>query len=250
MDRRTEYDNIDKIGNNWEDNSRDSIGIFNKYDKDSREVIAARFLKDARKGEKILDLGCSYGAWCQSLKTMGFSNISGIDISKERLEVAAKRGYSNVVVANGTDIPFPNGYFGTVLCVDVLVHVLQREDWKKIFKETSRILKPEGFFVFSIASKKGNDLNNLIRIPVKLVKEIVGKPEPIADYCTFSTVGEISSLMEESGFEIKEIEGQRFSYPDKLIYFPKFMHFLDRVFGKGPLKEYARVLFFKVKKKS
>ncbi len=248
MNEKTEYDNINIIGNNWEDDYNDSVKVFNQYDKESRERIASKFLADAAKKERILDLGCSFGAWCPSLQALGFSNIVGIDISKERLKIAAKRGYTEVLVANGANLPFQAESFGTIICIDVLVHVMQREDWKRIFKEAHRVLKQGGYFVFSIVNEKGNNINNFIRLPVKLLKMMIGKKEAEIDYCTFSTIAEISALMKDAGFAIEDIEGQRFSYPDKLIYFPSVLHFLDKLFGRTFLKDYARVLFFKTRK--
>jgi ubiquinone/menaquinone biosynthesis C-methylase UbiE len=248
MKQRTEYDNINVIGNTWEDSNSDSTLIFNKYDKDSRERIADAFFH-GEKATRVLDLGCSIGAWLDFFTEHGSKEIVGIDISKERLAVAKKRGYTKTVVANGTSLPFQDNHFDAVFCIDVLVHTLKKESWAQIFREVHRTLKPGGVFILSIANRKGERLNDAISLPVRLLKRIFGsKARDTSQYCVLRTKKEVEVMLCEANLIIERTQGQRFSYPDILIYCPRTLHLLDRIFGRTFFKDYARVIFLKVRK--
>ena len=84
MKKRTEYDNIDVIGNTWEDDNPDSLQSFNKYDKKTREKVVSEFFK-GEKRKTVLDMGCSIGPWYPFFKKQGATYVVGVDISKELL---------------------------------------------------------------------------------------------------------------------------------------------------------------------
>lgn len=45
----------------------------------------------------IVDFGCGYGAHLFVLKQLGYTNLSGIDVSPEMVELAGKLGAPNVI---------------------------------------------------------------------------------------------------------------------------------------------------------
>ena len=66
----------------------------------------------------ILDAGCGTGLVGEALNILGYSDITGIDISPEMLAVAEGRGvYSKIAVQDlGEPLPNPNGSFAAFLC--------------------------------------------------------------------------------------------------------------------------------------
>jgi SAM-dependent methyltransferase len=61
---------------------------YDKYTQDRPQ--APHLLKEvearAKKSDAILDLGCNCGYYLQALKKLGFSDLTGVDISKEAIE--------------------------------------------------------------------------------------------------------------------------------------------------------------------
>src|SRR5688572_1899957 len=75
-------------------------------------------------GERVLDLGCGYGAYSLALQSEGRQCV-GCDINIEYLKAAASAGLP-VVAAQGS-LPFPDKSFDTVLLFEVIEHVPQIE---------------------------------------------------------------------------------------------------------------------------
>lgn len=65
------------------------ISLYEHYD-----VKLFPFLKEYDSNTKILELGCGPGYLIKYLKQKGFNNLTGIDISKEQIELAKKNGYN------------------------------------------------------------------------------------------------------------------------------------------------------------
>lgn len=106
----------------------------------------------------ILDIGCGFGEFAgvffESKVEMG------LDISWEEL-ISAKKGnkYKKLTWADAKELPFKDDYFGTVLSVSVLEHI---EGVEQVIDEVFRVLKPGGKFVFTVNTKK---IDNLLYWP-------------------------------------------------------------------------------------
>jgi ubiquinone/menaquinone biosynthesis C-methylase UbiE len=71
---------------------------------------------------KILEVGCGTGWWLEALAGEG-RPLFGVDISREMLRIAARRGLSaDFVQARASRLPFPVDAFDFVLCVNALHH--------------------------------------------------------------------------------------------------------------------------------
>jgi len=99
--------------------------------------------------EPSLDLGCGDGRFSLAAFVTRRFEI-GLDISSSSL-ISAKRmsTYSDVVVGDGSKLPFRDGAFKTVLSNSVLEHV---PNVSRLLTETHRVLKNEGTFVFTVPS--------------------------------------------------------------------------------------------------
>ncbi len=134
------YDNID--------NEAFYINQYNVYDS-----VIDKFLNEM-KNKNILDLGCGTGI--QTFRIAPICNkIIGIDISTQLLEKATKKcsNLNNVTFkeADATLLPFENNSFDIVISFgETISHI---NDYEKAYKESLRVLKPGGYFIFSVLNK-------------------------------------------------------------------------------------------------
>ncbi len=236
---KTERENVKIIGGTFEDKNADSNQSFNKYDKESREWLMGKLLP---KGNKILDLGCSIGAWGSFFKKKGYKEIYGVDIAEDRLKIAAGRGYKTFK-AHGTKLPFKDNAFDSVVCIDVLVHTIKKEDRFKTIKEAGRVLKKGGAFVFSIDNMKYE------RLYVKTSFWLPKEKRRIQSYCAPIYLSEALAAVKAAGLKAIEVRGLQFMLPAFLVKFPPILKLFDWVFSNSLFKSYARVIFIKAVKK-
>lgn len=96
--------------------------------------------------KKVLDLGCGSGRYTQVLKDLGAS-VVGIDPSEGLLKIAREQIQNiDFIKADSSNLPFNNNYFDMVFAGMVIHYV---KDIELSFKEVSRVLKPEGIFIFT-----------------------------------------------------------------------------------------------------
>ena len=104
-----------------------------------RRYIFDKISASAR--QRILEVGCGSGAVLQSLAEAGFSNVIGLDIGYEPLQIALPKTVTN---ANAYKIPFSHNSFDICLCHFLLLWV---KDPLKILKEMARITMPGGWVI-------------------------------------------------------------------------------------------------------
>ncbi len=100
-------------------------------------------------GKRVLDAGCGPGAYAELLHQRG-AVVTSIDISERMLELARKR-LGPAADLRLADLTRPLSMFQVAefdvvnapLCLDYI------EDWRSLFFEFRRILKPGGYFLFS-----------------------------------------------------------------------------------------------------
>jgi 2-polyprenyl-3-methyl-5-hydroxy-6-metoxy-1,4-benzoquinol methylase len=75
----------------------------------------------------VLDVGCGSGAGADGLREAGATRLAGIEVVAEQAEIARTR-YDEVVAAPVEDaLPQLAGPFDTILCLDVLEHLVDPE---------------------------------------------------------------------------------------------------------------------------
>ena len=125
-----------------------------------------------KKTIKILDAGCGTGYVAEVLSKLNYKNITGIDFSEEMLAIArSKKIYKKLICQSLNEkIELRSKQFGLIICTGVLTsgHV-----GPSAMHELVRILKPQGFFICSIAEsvykkngfeKEIKNLKNLVSI--------------------------------------------------------------------------------------
>ena len=108
-------------------------------------------LIDQPQGQFICDLACGQGMVSRSLAQQG-AHMVGVDLSGKLLELA--RGYQNdnaqritYVQSDAQALAFANETFDGVVCNMALMDI---PDLRTVLLNVTRILKPEGWFVFSL----------------------------------------------------------------------------------------------------
>ncbi len=105
------------------------------------------------KGKSILDIGCGSGDSSEELLRWG-ANVTGIDVSRAARDYCKNRFYWNRNAQfhrlNACDmIYFPDSTFDDAVANMVMINVSNKGILTGIFKETSRVLRNCGRFVFS-----------------------------------------------------------------------------------------------------
>jgi ubiquinone/menaquinone biosynthesis C-methylase UbiE len=106
----------------------------------------------------ILDFGCGTGAWLRLLIELGAKpqNITGIDISESRINIAESKNPSiNWITSDGDSIPFESGMFDITMQVVVFSSIIDHHLANKILKEMLRVTK-QGGYIFWIDHKKSH----------------------------------------------------------------------------------------------
>ncbi len=98
------YDNYYARFSKYEDPEISSGGLANKWDKQKFEPIARCMSSFQSLESTILDVGCANGGLLATLKTMGYSKLTGLDPSPTC--VSYVNNHHNIKVLQGWDIRF------------------------------------------------------------------------------------------------------------------------------------------------
>jgi SAM-dependent methyltransferase len=74
-------------------------------------------------------------------------NFMGVDINKEFIDIAQKKGL-NAEVSDAGSLPFSDEYFDAARSDNVIEHLFPEKAYKML-KEAARVLKPGGYFIIS-----------------------------------------------------------------------------------------------------
>ena len=113
----------------------------------ARWDIIKRLIKEYQKEAKILEMGCSAGLLIKELHDSGFTDIHGIDISKDAIKIAKEKGIKNIEVSDAAKTKFKNKTFDVIIASDILEHI--QDDHKTIF-EWKRLLKENGTLIIFV----------------------------------------------------------------------------------------------------
>lgn len=101
------------------------------------------------KNQRILDVGCGTGRYCELLAKRE-ANVVGIDPSRKMLKYAKKKITPSckfeLLLGTIEDARFPSSYFDAVVCALTVGHLLELEP---VIREVSRIIKSRGRLIVS-----------------------------------------------------------------------------------------------------
>jgi SAM-dependent methyltransferase len=95
------------------------------------------------ENKKILDVGCGVGMYVRKFREFS-EQVYGVDVDLERVAKAQSATQANCSVAPAEALPFPDGFFDTVLLHEVIEHV---KDDRVAVAEALRVLAPGGRLV-------------------------------------------------------------------------------------------------------
>jgi SAM-dependent methyltransferase len=90
----------------------------------------------------LLDLGCSSGAFLESLSKESWK-LYGVEMSADCAKTAEARSGAHVFVGDILDAPFPPESFDVVTCFDVLEHLYEP---RRVMSRITEWLRPGGIF--------------------------------------------------------------------------------------------------------
>ncbi len=187
------------------------------------------------KDKPALEIGCGGGILCEEIAGLGIE-ITGIDPSQKSVNCAIKHSKENHLlinyrVASGENLPFEDQYFDIVFCCDVLEHV---QNLAGVISEISRVLKPDGIFIYDTINR--TIISNLVVIKIlQKWKHWAIFPENFHLWKMFIKPVELKTLLMQNNLEMVENKG---IVPD--IPALKIIHFLhQRVSGKLSYEEFG-----------
>ncbi len=140
---------------------------------------------DGWQGRRVLDVGCGGGFTTEFLHDRG-ADVCGIDTS-DRL-ISAAEGHARDT-GRGIDyrrgeaerLPYDDGSFDIVTCVDVLEHV---QSPAAAVQEIHRVLSPGGVFLYDTINRTLRSRVNMIWIPERLLGIVPRGAHAHADFIT------------------------------------------------------------------
>jgi cyclopropane-fatty-acyl-phospholipid synthase len=160
-------------------------------------------------GERVLDVGCGWGSMAiHAAKTRGV-NVVGVTLSQPQADLAAKRaaeaGVADLVeirVQDERDVS--DGPFDAISSVGMFEHV-GAERLAEYFTHLHALLRPRGRLLnHGISSPPGDRKSRFAR--KSFIDSFVFPDGELHE------VGRVTSCMQESGFEVRDVESLREHY--------------------------------------
>jgi SAM-dependent methyltransferase len=159
-------------------------------------------LTSLEPGERVLDVGCGEGWFCDALTAAGFSAV-GVDVAPEALRRARLRFPELEFALSGeTSLPFADSSFGAAWLGEVLEHV---RDGIGLLAEVARVVGPGGMLV---ASTPDHGFGR--RLQLALGRRAFERHfEPRADHLRFFTRRTLAALLDAGSFEQVAVRTRR-----------------------------------------
>ena len=157
----------------------------------------ALLLGEARRGERVLDLGCGTGRFVAALRDAGADAV-GVEIAEAALERAR-------VVAPGADlrllepdgsIPLEHASVDLVWCSEVLEHAA---DAGHLLLEARRVLRPGGRLLVTVP------YHGRAKTVLLALTRFDRHFDPLGQHLRFFTRGSLAGTLVATGFETERI---------------------------------------------
>ncbi len=113
-------------------------------------AVEAQFYQDYELASPTLDLGCGDGHFARV--TFKRQIEVGLDPWAGPIRQAARGGaYRALVRGDGSQMPFPDGYFASAFSNSVLEHI---PHVRSVLPELRRVLKPDALFLFCVPNPR------------------------------------------------------------------------------------------------
>src|SRR5215469_4925355 len=101
-------------------------------------------------GSRVLDAGCGSGRTLEELGRYG--EVFGVELDPGAAAVARDRGCGEVVIGRLEELPWEDGYFDLITCLDVIEHT---PDDRATLRELRRVSRPGGFLLVTVPAYQG-----------------------------------------------------------------------------------------------
>lgn len=149
----------------------------------------------ARTPRRALEIGCADGGFLTRLQTQGWQ-VSGVEFSPDAAATAQQRGL-DVQLGTLESAELPANHFDAVFLWMVLEHL---HDPQATLAEIRRILKPDGWLMFSVPNFGSWERRFFGRYWYAL---------DLPRHLQHFTTGTVRRLLEETGFEVEKMIHQR-----------------------------------------
>lgn len=166
------------------------------------------------RGQKVLDVGCQWGATCIALANAG-AVVTGVDVREPFIRGARARSQHTLSpvayhVAAAEELPFATGAFDVVLCQNVIEHV---QCHTSTLKEIARVLAPHGMLYLDgpnrfsphwLRRDPHYQMFGISVLPSAIGKFYVTRIRgfPAFDVGTFPVASSVASMLRRMGIEI------------------------------------------------
>ncbi len=122
----------------------------------TRRAMNREFLGSLPRDIRILEVGANFGGQLEVLRSMGFTNLYGVELNPSIADFGRKRVRGiNLIEGDALNLPFKDGYFDFVFTSGVLIHIAPK-DRAKAMREIHRCSKKYiwGFEYFAEKSQE------------------------------------------------------------------------------------------------
>jgi SAM-dependent methyltransferase len=180
---------------------RTLVKLFIVMGDDIRPIVQKPIIEEIIRSKPIqnaLDAGCGRGLYTRILLECA-ENVTALDYSEDCINAMRRRlGHLenlNLHLGSADNLPFANEQFDTVIHCEVLEHI---NDDRKVLSEINRVLTLNGRLIISVPVP-----------PAPIVDK-----EHVREGYTFE---QITSLLENSGFEVLNHQYCMFSWSKNLM---------------------------------
>jgi methionine biosynthesis protein MetW len=154
-------------------------------------------------GKRLLDIGSGEGSFIMKVRDQ-FEEVYGIDISEKAVELSLKQGiHAKQANLNNEPFPFPDGYFNTVVALDVIEHIF---DPILFLKEIHRVLAQNGYTIISTPN-----IRKIQRIATLMMGHFPRTSyDPVGfdgGHLHYFTSKDLRQLLEQNGFKVEIVDG-------------------------------------------
>lgn len=164
-------------------------------------------------GKRCLEIGCG------NYPRIPLENSYFLDLSEAAVDNLKNSGL-NASLGTAEKLPFRDNFFDLVVAWDVMEHV---PDDRKAFSEVSRVLKPGGYFLFSLPLKKDR----------------FGPWDTAVGHLRRYEAAGLDKILKENDLQVIKFQGQN---PLKYIHKIPFLVLLLSKLANPPLRRYQTKL--------
>jgi SAM-dependent methyltransferase len=153
----------------------------------------ALLLAEARRGERVLDLGCGAGRFVAALRDHGADPV-GVELAAAALERARRNvpGADLRCLAGDGSLPLEHGSVDLVWCSEVLEHVA---DTEHLLLEVRRVLRPRGRLLATVP------FHGRVKGALIALTAFERHFDPVGEHLRFYTRRSLARTLEDGGFE-------------------------------------------------